>query len=98
MPKKLEDVLKQSIKRKEVINMRLNNTGFFDYFMGVVFCVAVAGAILTPSHRINRATEKCVFYGGEETICREKAKAMTPDERLAYIRDTVESPSSGWMK
>jgi hypothetical protein len=58
----------------------------------------VAAVTLTPSHRIRKAEQKCVFFGKTANVCKAEVAAMTKAQRLAYIRDTQESPSYVWDK
>jgi len=67
-------------------------------FMGLFFSAFVAAGITRPGHIVKRANEKCVYFGEPADVCSQRVEDMSQADRIAYIRDTVESPSDVWMK
>jgi hypothetical protein len=65
---------------------------------GLVTALVIASVALTPSHRIRKGEQKCLYYGSSASVCKAEVAAMSKADLLAYIRDTQESPSAAWDK
>lgn len=84
--------------KKEMSN-KMNRKGIMAVqaaSLGLAVCMVIAAGALRPSHIVRRAEQKCAYLGGAD--CKTQVASMTQAERIEYIRDTVESPSSVWMK
>jgi hypothetical protein len=65
-------------------------------FGGIAFCMMVAAVVLRPSHIDRRAIQKCEYFGN--TDCEVTVQSMNQEQKIEYIRDTVDSPSSVWLQ
>lgn len=64
----------------------------------IITAISMIGAavLLTPSHRINKAVERCVEVEGiSEADCVEVVDGMSEDEVLDYIKDKASSDDVG---
>ena len=76
-------MLKKLLCRKGLV-------GIDDAFFYCLGAMLIAAFVLTPSHRIRAAVEKCEFQG--DTACQAQVDAMSTVEVDDYIQDTVDNP------
>ena len=84
--------------------MKLNKKGILGIFEGAIGPV-VAGfygwgvllvalsVYLTPSHIVNRATERCISTGKTEAVCKDFVSNLSQNQRKGYIQDTLSNPN-----